>query len=355
MLNKDSVAEIDHLFRMATGSGQRASEHPFGGKLVIFSGDFKQTLPVVKQGDLDAAVTAALFSSSLWGSLQKRALYTNHRFTGENVQYLQFVQDVGCPSFASDSGFISVPQLNIFVSTRRDLINFCFPDLTDPEALDGCAILCSRNSDVLSYNTEITTLFPGDGVVSTSIDQSIGEQDEFSPTTEFLNRQTPSGFPHHELLLKTGMRVMLIRNLNVGQGLANGTLLRVETARNMFVRAVVLTGPAKGNIVGIPPISFVCDATESQFAFKRLQLPLVPAFAFTIHKAQGQTLNRVGLDLTNPVFTHGQLYVAISRIHNASDMRIIGTPESSSAENEGIRNRLWNVASKVALRAIAPR
>jgi len=50
------------------------------------------------------------------------------------------------------------------------------------------------------------------------------------------------------------------------------------------------------------------------FEFKRLQFPVRPAFAMTINKAQGQSLSVAGIDLTEPCFSHGQLYVALSRV-----------------------------------------
>jgi ATP-dependent DNA helicase PIF1 len=54
--------------------------------------------------------------------------------------------------------------------------------------------------------------------------------------------------------------------------------------------------------------------TDQPFVLKRRQLPVRLAFAMSINKAQGQTLKRVGIYLPQPVFAHGQLYVAISRV-----------------------------------------
>jgi ATP-dependent exoDNAse (exonuclease V) alpha subunit len=57
--------------------------------------------------------------------------------------------------------------------------------------------------------------------------------------------------------------------------------------------------------------------------FSRLQFPINLAFAMTISKAQGQTIERVGLYFPTPVFTHGQLYVALSRVRNQQSIRVI--------------------------------
>ena len=58
------------------------------------------------------------------------------------------------------------------------------------------------------------------------------------------------------------------------------------------------------------------------FDFKRVQFPIRPAFAMSINKAQGQTLSFVGLWLEDPVFSHGQLYVALSRVSSRDNLKI---------------------------------
>ena len=104
---------------------------------------------------------------------------------------------------------------------------------------------------------------------------------------------------------------MCIRNVNPKVGLCNGTRLRLTRLHRHFVQGEILTGDAAGTFVAIPKINLVPNSNdESQaFEFRRVQLPLKLSFAMTINKSQGQSFRRVGLDLRQGVFTHGQLYV----------------------------------------------
>lgn len=81
--------------------------------------------------------------------------------------------------------------------------------------------------------------------------------------------------------------------------------------RNNVIVAIVLTGPAVGQTVLIPRIPMI--PTDLPFSFKRIQFPVKVSFAVTINKAQGQTFKQVGIDLREYCFSHGQLYVALSR------------------------------------------
>ena len=79
----------------------------------------------------------------------------------------------------------------------------------------------------------------------------------------------------------------------------------------------------------MPTIPFVpLENDKNPFPFKRTQLPIHPCFAMTINKSQGQTLDFVGLYLLEPVFSHGQLYVALSRVKTSKSIKIIVKPTS---------------------------
>ena len=83
---------------------------------------------------------------------------------------------------------------------------------------------------------------------------------------------------------------------------------------NNCLEATIATGPHKGQDVYLPKIPLIPSDTGLPFEFKRLQFPVKVCFAMTINKAQGQTLAVAGLDLHEPSFSHGQLYVGISRV-----------------------------------------
>ena len=164
---------------------------------------------------------------------------------------------------------------------------------------------------------------------------------------EFLNSLTPSGCPPHQLRLKEGLPVMLLRNLNNARGLANGTRLICRRFFPRLIEAEVVTGTRKGDYVLLPRIIFDCDELDTPFALRRRQFPIRPAFAMTINKSQGQTMQRVGLYLPQPVFSHGQLYVAFSRVGSRSQLSVC-VENGKVAGREGVYTK--NVVYKTIFR-----
>ncbi|XP_022024656.1 ATP-dependent DNA helicase PIF1-like [Helianthus annuus] len=169
---------------------------------------------------------------------------------------------------------------------------------------------------------------PGEKKVYLSSDTLCESEDQtdlnialFPP--DVLNKLHQSGLPNHKLVLKVGAPVMLLRNIDQTNGLCNGTRLQVTKLGKLVIEAKIITGNNIGHHTLISRLKMTPSDKRLPVKIARRQFPISLCFAMTINKRQGQSLERVGLYLPRPVFSHGQLYVVVSRVKSMKGLKIL--------------------------------
>jgi ATP-dependent DNA helicase PIF1 len=226
--------------------------------------------------------------------------------------------------------------------TVEDLIHEIYPDLdhiTSPmsersicEYFSQRVILAARNVDVDTINNAVLQMLPGESKIYFSADSAFNDAGVVNDAilNEYLNTITVPGMPLHETELKINCPIILLRNLNPYEGLCNGTRMVVTAMAERVIEVQVLTGSHAGKKAFIPRISLDTSMSAGLgFILRRRQYPIRLGFSMSINKAQGQSLDRVGIYLNNPVFAHGQLYVALSRCTDRRNLKILLPPHAN--------------------------
>lgn len=266
----------------------RKNDKPFGGIQVILCGDFLQLPPI--KGSKETNNLRFCFQTKAWDNSIQRyfELSQVHRQTDkEFIDVLNSIR-LGC---------ITDDITNKLIATSKQKIE-----------QNGILAtrLCSHTSDVNIINETKLESLSGETKVFLA-------QDSDKSLSKQLDNQTPVP---SKLVLKIGAQVMLLKNINISGGLVNGA------------RGVVISFKD-----GLPLVRFRNKeymAKQERWIVKmasgthaiRVQVPLKLAWAFSIHKSQGLTLDCVEMSLAR-VFEAGQAYVALSRAQSLETLRVL--------------------------------
>ncbi|XP_025665110.1 uncharacterized protein [Arachis hypogaea] len=315
MLNKLCYESLDKcLWDIMRYEKCYNSNLPFSGKVILLGGDFRQILPVIPIGSRQDIVQSSINSLYLWEFCIVMKLTTNMRLTvgashtqlrqiSQFAEWLLTISD-GLPGDSSDGeSEVNIPE-DIIIQYNEDgfnsLVNFVYPNLllnlNNGSYFGDRTILALTLEIVNDVNKHIMKSLIGEEKTYLSFDSFCVKEGNMKSeldtiTPDVLNAINCSGLPPHLLALKEGVLVMLLRNIDQSNGLYNGTRLQVSKE------------------------------------------PLVVSFSMTINKSQDQTLTTVELYLSKPVFTHGKLCVALSRVRSKSGVRIL--IENNSFKTKG--------------------
>ncbi|KAL8154528.1 hypothetical protein AgCh_000044 [Apium graveolens] len=274
---------------------------PFGGITVVLGGDFRQILPVINQGSRGDIVSASITRSQLWLKSKIMLLYRNMRLSqshdNEEIQSLktfaELVLLIGNDQVPPPELILDYEGEDIYIPPQ-----FCDPELknsvenmikwTYPEFLSQYksapylserAILTPTNQIVSHLNSVIVDTIPGPEFTYYSVDRAEdfgGTPSElsFAFPPEYLNSINIPGLPPHELKLKEGVTVMLMRNLNQTLGLCNGTRMMITRCLNQCVECEVICGAFVGTKHFIPGMKLCPTDTKLSFKLIRKQMPL---------------------------------------------------------------------------------
>ena len=293
-----------HLYETISRSFQNLLENdlPYGGKIMLHSGDWKQILPVVQGGSRADIVEATLKCSKLWDHMQVFQLTENVRIknakSDDAAQYDQYLISVGTGKIQTHSEvgefMIKIPdEMKSDTNDLKSFVHEIFPnlqikiksglenrDVLGPnwnQFIHERAIICARNQDVEEINNICLDLMEGDVMEYLSADRCIHKKDEINFPIEFLNSLTPPSCPSHKLVLKVGAPLILMRNIDAVNGHVNGAQYNIIGLGKGFIHARLAVGPyingPKPEIL-IPRIKFHPEDRKLPFEFQRIQFPV---------------------------------------------------------------------------------
>ena len=288
MLSRELFEKLDEVARILRGSPR-----PFGGIQLVLSGDFFQ-LPPVSQ-DPEGSGAQFCFESPVWKDAVPVQIELTHVFRQKDAAFVALLKEVR-------TGKLSVGTVETLSSLDRAL-----------PVCDGVIAtrLFPMNAQVDLINTQNLQGIPGEVFLY--------EAEDYVKDEEHRGLLEKNCLAPTQLYLKKGAQVMLLKNLgddrhvNGSRGVVVGFHPDSKMPQVRFL---------SGATLDLEPAVWEYETRDGDLLATRTQIPLRLAWAVTVHKSQGLTIDLLEVDLEG-TFADGQAYVALSRARSMEGLRVL--------------------------------
>lgn len=316
MLTPEFLEKLNYI-----GSQVRRDLRPMGGLQIIFVGDFFQ-LPPVNKDSRNGVPTSFVFESAIWKTIVPETITLQKIVRQQDPIFHKILDEARV-------GRLSKESMDI-LKTRQGL---------PWQSLEiRPTLLFSRKAEVDHVNE--TNLRSLTGIRHTFVAETVKLPIEsmrlFDANSEegkhYIARLDRDAQYMKELTLVIGAQVMLLQNLDFDLGLVNGSR-GVVTGFTDDPLHLPIVKFRQGSPMPIGPATWESEDIEG---LQRKQIPLRLAYALTIHKAQGATLDCALIDIGTSTFECGQAYVALSRVRSLDSLYIWDLEETAFKTNDKV-------------------
>lgn len=294
------------------GEGIYKNNLPFGGLQLIITGDFAQ-LPPVKDN-------VFCFESPIWNKVIQNTIYLTKIIRQSDPIFQNCLNEIRLGSISEENYKLLKNRITQVKSKNGIIPTIIFPLKVDVKRINDNNIkkLLDNNNDFIDYKC------------SFKLSIKVSEQ-QYKTYIDLINKCC---IAEDNLKIVIGMQVMIIANIDIEQGIANGTRGIISSITNGLPEVLLLNNK---KII----LDYHCWEYYDKFNNIRVykyQIPLIPAYAITIHKCQGATIDSCVIDAGKNIFEHGQIYTALSRVKDINRLYLLSFDAGKIICNQKVKN-----------------